>query len=107
MKTRPLAVSGLALSLLALAACQRAAPTREAKLASAPIDPAVATAVNEVRSAAIDPATGRPRDLGVAFAPPGAPPVVAPPNTLGGHEAIALDPTAVDPALGMRPATGN
>lgn len=55
-----------AFAALSLAACQAEPPAAEAQ-AAAPLDPVVATAVSDVRSAAIDPATGKPRDAGAAF----------------------------------------
>ncbi len=76
--------SAAALIALALTACQAKAPPAEAQ-APAATDAVVAAAVSDVRSAAIDPATGKARDAGAAFtAPSETAAVVLPASTLGG-----------------------
>ncbi|WP_430424101.1 hypothetical protein [Phenylobacterium sp.] len=88
------------LAALALTGCQQKTPAPAAE-AAAPVDPHVATAVTEVRSAVIDPATGKARDAGAVFAPqdPAAAPL--PSGNLGDANALQrnLQPRAPgDPA---------
>lgn len=91
-----------ALLALTLTACQQ--PTlAEAQAAASPAAPdaVVATAVSDVRSAAIDPATGKARDAGAAFvALSDTAPVAAPGVTLGG-----VAPGAPSPTLDLQPGT--
>jgi hypothetical protein len=90
--------SVLALLALALTACQAQEPPAEAQ-AEAPVDAAVATAVSDVRAAAIDPATGKARDAGAIFvAGAGDAAPAAPDITLGD-----VAPGAPSPTLDITP----
>ena len=84
--------SAVALLALALTACQAQQPPAQAEV---PVDAAVATAVSEVRSAAIDPVTGKARDAGAAFMTASDTPALAVPSTTLG----AVDPGAPRPTL--------
>jgi len=98
MKSRvPVAAAFLA---LALTACQAQEPPVQAQ--AAPADAIVATAVSDVRSAAIDPVTGKARDVGAVFtAASDTTALSAPGTTLGGRDAGAPSST-----LDLAPGTG-
>lgn len=75
------------LAALALTACQAKTPAPAAE-AAAPVDTHVAAAVSDVRTAVIDPATGKARDTSAVFAPqdPAAAPL--PSGNLGDGNAM-------------------
>lgn len=78
---------GITLAALALTACQAKAPAPAAE-AAAPVDTHVAAAVSDVRSAVIDPATGKPRDTSAVFAPQDATGAALPSGNLGQGNAM-------------------
>lgn len=86
-------LTAAALLALALAACQAKTPPAEA-LAAVPVDATVVAAVSDANSAAIDPATGKPRSVDAVFAAPGETAAVSvPASTLGQVAAGAPAPT--------------
>jgi hypothetical protein len=95
-------VPAAALLALSLAACSGEPTLAEAQAAASPAaaDPVVATAVNDVRTAALDPATGKARDAGAAFIALSDTAPAAPSVTLGG-----VAPGAPSPTLDLQPRT--
>ncbi len=96
-------VPAAALLALSLAACTGEPTLADAQAAASPAatDPVVATAVSDVRSAAIDPATGKARDAGAVFiAASDSATAAAPGVTLGGVAA-----GAPSPMLDLQPGT--
>jgi hypothetical protein len=92
-----------ALLALALTACQAEPSLADAQAAASPAaaDPVVATAVSDMRSAAIDPATGKARDAGAVFiAASDTATAAAPGVTLG-----SVAPGAPSPTLDLQPGT--
>ena len=84
---------------LALTACQAKAPAPAAE-AAAPVDTHVAAAVSDVRTAVIDPATGKARETSAVFAPQDATGAALPSGNLGDGNALQRNLQNLSPTSG-------